>query len=222
MKLSDNTINILKNFSTINPSVLVRPGNVINTMAMNKSIVARANVEETFSQQFAIYELSKFLGVASLFKDPDVEFNDKYLTMRSGRLSTNYTYADPSMIVAPPDKEINFPGADIEFGITADELQKLVRATAVLQVPDIAVISDGNKVLMQSMNIKTPTTDTYSIEVGETSHSFSMHFKADVLIKLLSKDYNVKISSRGLSQFSTEGLTYYIANEATSSFTAGE
>jgi hypothetical protein len=138
--------------------------------------------------------------------------------MRSGRLSTNYTYADPSMIIAPPERELNFPGADIEFNITADELQKLIRAAAVLQVPDVTVTNKDNMILMQSANIKTPTTDTYSIEVGETDKSFKMNFKVDVLIKLLSKDYNVKISSRGLTMFSADNVVYYVPNESTSTF----
>lgn len=218
MKFSDNTIAILKNFATINPSLLVRPGNVINTMAPNRSIVARATVEEDFPIQFAIYELSKFLGIASLLKEPEVEFHEHFLTMKSGRLSTNYTYANVTAIIAPPDKEINFPGPDIEFNITADELQKLIRAAAVLQVPDISVTNIDGKIMVQSANIKTPTTDTYSIEVGDTDYLFKANFKVDVLIKLLSKDYNVKISSKGITVFSTDSLTYYVPNEATSTF----
>jgi hypothetical protein len=218
MKLSENTFEILKNFATINPSLLVRPGNSIATVAPNRTIQAHAIVEESFPQQFAIYELSKFLGVASLFKEPEIEFSEYFLTMRSGRLSTNYTYADPSTIFAPPDREVNFPGADIEFNITADELRGLIRAAAVLQVPDISVTNVGDKIVMQSANIKTPTTDTYSIEVGETDKNFKMNFKVDVLVKLLSKDYNVKISSRGLTVFSADNLVYYVPNEATSTF----
>ena len=219
MKLSDNTINVFKNFATINPSVLVHPGDFITTMSPTKSIYAKAQVEETFPTKFAIYELAKFLGVVSLFKEPELDFNDKQVKIVSGRQSVNYTYADPSMIVAPdPNKDINFPAADIEFSISQEELQKVVRASGVLQLPEIAVIGNGETITVTATNSKNPTTDVFSVEVGTTDKTFNMVFKVDNIIKLISGNYDVKISSKGLSKWSTSNVLYFVATEATSSF----
>ena len=218
MKLSENTINILKNYAVINPSLLVKPGNVLSTVSPVKSIFAKATVEENFPLQFAIYELSKFLGVVSLFNEPELDFGEKQMTIISGSQSLNYTYADPSMIVTPPEKDINFPEPDIEFNITQEELQKVVRATGVLQLPDIAVIGDGSTLKMSSTNSKNPTTDVFNIKVGETTKTFNMIFKAENIIKLLSANYNVKISSKGLALFTADTIRYYVATEANSSF----
>lgn len=219
MKLSENTINILKNFATINPSLLVYPGNSITTMSPVKSIYAKANVEESFPTKFAIYELSKFLGVTSLFKEPELDFGERQVKIVSGRQSVNYTYADSSMIVAPdPNKDINFPAADVEFSISQEELQKVVRATGVLQLPDIAVAGDGSTILVTATNSKNPTADVFSIEVGTTDKTFNMVFKVDNIVKLISGNYEVKISSKGLSKWTTDKVTYFVATEANSNF----
>jgi gp45 sliding clamp, C terminal len=219
MKLSENTINILKNFATINPSLLVHPGDILTTMSPVKSILAKANVEETFPKQFAIFEMSKFLGVLSLFKEPDLDFSDRQVKIASGRQSVNYTYADPSMIIAPdPNKDINFPAADIEFSISQEELQRVVRASGVLQLPEIAVTGDGTNILVTATNSKNPTADVFSIEVGNSDKTFNMIFKVENIIKLISGNYNVMISSKGLSKWTTDKITYYVATEANSSF----
>jgi hypothetical protein len=219
MKLSENTINVLKNFATINPSLLVHPGDSITTMSPTKSIYAKAVVEENFPTRFAIYELAKFLGITSLFKEPELDFGNNQVKIVSGRQSVSYTYADPSMIVAPdPNKDINFPAADIEFSISQEELQKVVRATGVLQLPEIAVTGDGHHITVTATNSKNPTTDVFSVEVGETDKTFNMIFKVENIIKLISGSYDVKISSRGLSKWSTNNVIYYVATEATSNF----
>jgi hypothetical protein len=220
MKLSEHTINILKNFSNINPMLLVNPGGSLTTMNINKSIFASADVEEKFPSQFAIFELPKFLGVLSLFKEPELEFGSKQVKIVSDRQSVNYTFADPSMIVAPdPNKNINFPVADVEFSISQEELQRVVRATAVLQLPDIAVVGDGENISITATNSKNPTTDGFSIVVGDTDKSFSMYFEVADIIKLISSDYKVKISSKGLSQWRSDNVLYYVAVKANSSFT---
>jgi hypothetical protein len=224
MKLSENTINILKNYAVINPSILVKTGSMLSTVSPQKSIFAKATVEETFPTQFAIYELSRFLGVLSLFNEPELDFGEKQMTIISGSQTLNYTYADPSMIVTPPEKDINFPGADIDFNITQEDLQKVVRAAGVLQLPDIAVVGDGVNLKMSCTNSKNPTTDAFNIKLGTTDISFNMIFKAENIIKLISTNYNVKISSKGLALFSSDSkpdqpsVRYYVATEATSSF----
>ncbi|CAB5221490.1 sliding clamp [uncultured Caudovirales phage] len=218
MKLSESTLNILKNFSTINPSILVKEGNVLSTISPQRSIFAKATVEETFPAQFAIYELSKFLGVLTLFKDPEIELGSKQMTIKSGKQSLNYTYADPSMLIVPPEKDITFPEPDIEFDVSQEELQKVVRATGVLQLPDIAVVGDSSTIRICATNSKNPTTDTFTVDVGSTDKNFNMVFKAENIIKLLSTNYNVKVSSKGLALFTSDSASYYVATEANSSF----
>lgn len=219
MKLSENTTNILKNFATINPSLLVNPGNCITTMSPAKSIYAKANVEENFPTRFAIYELNKFLGITSLIKDAELDFGERQVKIVSGRQTVNYTYADPSMIVAPdPNKDINFPAADVEFSISQEELQKVVKASGVLQLPEIAVTGDSHHITVTATNSKNPSSDVFSIEVGTTDKSFNMIFKVENIIKLISSNYDVMISSKGLSKWSTNNMFYYIATEASSTF----
>ena len=219
MKLSENTINILKNYSNINPSLLVNPGNVLTTVSVSRNIFAKATVEETFPNRFAIYELSKFLGIVSLFKEPELDFGDTQVKIVSGRQSVNYTYADPSMIIAPdPNKDISFPGADIEFSISQEELQRVVRASGVLQLPEIAVIGDGRSITITATNSKNPSTDIFSVEVGTTDKTFSMIFKVENIIKLISSSYDVKITSRGISKWLTGNMIYFVMTEASSSY----
>jgi len=218
MKLSENTLNILKNFSAINPSILVKEGNVLSTISQQKSIFAKVNVEESFPRQFAIYELSKFLGVLSLFKDPEIELGDNQMTIKSGKQSLNYTYADPSMIVSPPEKEITMPDPDVEFSVSQEELQKLVRAAGVLQLPEIAVIGNGSSVSFSAINSKSPTADTFNVDLGATDKTFKMIFKTENIIKLMSTNYSVKISSKGIALFTSDTISYYIPTESNSSF----
>ena len=221
MKLSANTVEVLKNYATINPSILVKEGNVLSTIHPQKAIFAKTTVEESFPQQFAIYELSKFLGVISLFQEPELVFGDKKITIKSGAQKLSYTCADPAMIISPPEKELTFPAVDVEFDIKQEELQKLIRAGSVLQLPDIAAIGNGKTISLTATNTKNPTTDQYSVEVGKTDKTFSMVFKMDNIIKLISSDYNVKISGKGISKFeSTANMKtlYYVATEANSKF----
>jgi hypothetical protein len=219
MKLSENTINIMKNFSTINPSLLVNPGSVLTTITPGNSIYAKATVEENFPRQFTIYELSKFLGIISLFKEPEINFGEHQMTIISGRQSVNYTYADISTIVAPPqNKTISISSAEIEFSIAQEELQRIVRATGVLQLPNIAVTGDGKTINMTATNSKNPTTDVFSIEVGETDKSFNMIFKVEAIIKLIPASYDVRITSKGISHFSSNNIEYFIATDPSSNY----
>ena len=218
MKLSENTLNIIKNFSLINPSLLIKPGSVLSTVAYNKSIFARAVVEENFPRQFAIYELNTFLGIISLFKDPEFELGDKQAKIISGRQSVNFTYADPSTIFAPPDKTITLTTPKIEFSISQEELNRLVRAASVLKVPHITVSSTSGKINVTATNAENPTADIFSIEVGDTEFNFNMIFEVSNIIKLLPGDYQVEISSKGISHFTSSAVEYFIVTEAGSTF----
>ena len=214
MKISENTINILKNFSAINGNILVRPGNVLSTLHQSKTIQASATVEETFPLQFAIYELPKLLGVFSLFDDPEIEFGENQLSIVSGNQTVNYTYTDPAMVITPDaGKKLVIDPAEVNFAISQSEYVKIIRAASVLQVPNIVVIGNGSKIKVCAANAKNPTTNTFSIEVGDTDRIFSVVFRVENLIKLLPMNYDVKINFKGISSFTGTNIQYFVSIE---------
>jgi hypothetical protein len=213
MKLSERTIQILKNFSTINQSILVRPGSVLKTVSSQKAIFAQATVTENFEQEFAIYELPRFLGTVSLFSDPDFDFRDKYVTISSGKQRVNYTYADPSMMVTPPSKNINFPDAEVEFTITSEQLSTISRAGSVLQMPEIAIVGEDGIISIRAVDSKNSTADVFSLDVGECEKDFRVIFRPENM-KLIPAEYKVSLTSVGISQFESENLTYWVATES--------
>jgi hypothetical protein len=218
MKLSEETVAIIKNFAAINKSLLIRPGNVLRTIAPTKTVFARANVPENFQQQCAIYELPRFLGACSLFESPDLEFGDKQLKISDGKRSVRYTYADVNAIIAPPEKDITLPTEDIQFKISGADFQGIVRAANVLGLKNIVVGSEEGKMIVAAKDVKNPSTDHYSIEVGESTGDYSIVFNVENLVKLLQRDYDVTICSKGISRFQASDVTYYVAIETTSEY----
>lgn len=213
MKLSDRTIQILKNFATINQSILVKPGNVLKTVTPLKTILAQATVSETFDQEFVIYNLSRFLGTLSLFSDPELTFGEKYVTISSGKQRVNYTYADASMVVTPPSKNINFPTPDVEFTLTSDQLSTISKAGAVLEMPEIAIVGEDGTISIRAIDSKNSTADVFSLDVGECDTDFKVIFRPEN-IKLIPAEYKVSLTSVGISQFEADNLIYWIACEA--------
>lgn len=217
MKLSARTLQILKNFATINPSMLFKPGSNLSTITPTKTMQAKAKVSEAFDTEFAIYDLSRFLGVLSLFEDPELELDDKFLSIVKDTHKVNYVYADKELIVTAT-KDIKMPACEIEFKLTGANFSAVMKALNVLSLPEVAVIGEGGQIYFAALNTKTPNGDVYRVQVGETEHSFKMVFRAENM-KLLQDDYDVKISSKGLGYFKSTDVEYWIATEATSSFT---
>ena len=213
MKLSERTLQILKNFSTVNQSILVRPGNIIKTMSPLKTIVTRAEVEETFEHQFAIYDLSRFLGVISLFNEPEFEFTSTYVTITSGKQRVNYTYASETMVPAPPSKDINFPDTEVEFTLSSEALSTIARAGSVLQMPEIAIVGEDGVITVRAIDSKVSTADVFSVDVGSCTKDFEVIFKPENL-KLIPAEYTVALTSMGISRFEAAGLTYWVATES--------
>lgn len=218
MKLDTKTINVLKNFSNVNPSMLFKEGNVVSTISPNKTIMARATVPASFSNKFAIYNLGRFLSTLSLFEDPDLSFTDRYVKISdsTGR-SVNYTFADETTIKTPPDKEIKLPSVDVTFQLTNANLTDILKALGVLSLPEFAVVGDGSNVSLQAIDSKNPSGDVYSIDVGTTDKNFRAIFKVEN-IKVIPGDYTVNLSSKGISHFESPEAEYWIAIEATSTF----
>ena len=220
MKLSDKTISVLKNFSSINQSILFKEGNKLRTISVMKNILAEATVSEDFSKDFGIYDLNQFLNGLSLHSSPELDFaNDGYVVIREGRSRSKYFFADPNVIVTPPDKAITLPSEDVCFELSTDQLDKLLKAAAVYQLPDISAVGEAGVIKLVVRDKKNDTSNNHEIVVGETNSEFVFNFKVEN-IKVLPGTYEVVVSQKLLSRFTSKNhdLTYYIALEPDSTF----
>ena len=220
MKLSDNTLAVLKNFAGINNSILVKKGTQLRTMSVAKNILAEAEIPEDFPRDVAIYDLNQFLNGLSLHQDPNLDFTeDSHITIKEGRRRVKYFYADPQVIIAPPDKEINLPTQEVCFQLESSSLEKLVKAAAVYQLPDLSVIGENSEITMVVRDKKNDTSNEYAVNVGETDKEFEFNFKMEN-IKIIPGAYDVVISSKLLSEFTNTqyNLKYFIALEPDSTF----
>ena len=220
MKLSEKTLTVLKNFAGINNSILVKEGNQLRTISVAKNILAEANIEEEFPRQFGVYDLNQFLNGLSLHSDPNLDFTEQsYLTISEGRRKVKYFFADPQVIIAPPEKEITLPTEDVCFQLESITLEKLLKAAAVYQLPDLCAVSENGTIKLVVHDKKNDTSNEFAIVVGETDRNFSFNFKIEN-IKIIPGAYDVVISSKLLSRFvnSKLNLTYYIALEPDSTF----
>ena len=220
MKLSDNTLTILKNFAGINNSILVKMGTKLRTISVAKNILAEAEITEDFPREFAVYDLNQFLNGLSLHKDPDLDFTeDSHITIREGKRKVKYFYADPNVIVSPPEKEIQLPSKDVCFQLDSVTLEKLLKASAVYQLPDLCAVGEAGVIRLVVRDKKNDTSNDFSVVVGETDEVFTFNFKVEN-IKIIPGNYEVVISSKLLSRFKNTGfdVTYYIALEPDSTF----
>ena len=223
MKLSVATINILKNFSLINPSIAFKVGNSLATLSPQKTIMARADLDDSFPADGAIYDLSRFLGVISLFENPEYVFEDTSLEISGDGQSVSYTFADPSMIITPNKERIIISEPDLDTSISWNQMSTVLKAANIMQLPEIA-ISGTEYISLEAVNSKDPTSDRYTQVLGpnKTNHKFSFIFKAENM-KVMSYDYNCKITKKGISQFTScnengPKITYWIAVEQNSEF----
>jgi hypothetical protein len=220
MKLSDKTIAILKNLASINQSILVKKGNKLRSISVMKNILAEAVVDEEFPKDFAIYDLNQFLNGLGLHQDPDLDFaNDTYLVIREGKRRVKYFFADPEVIVVPPEKEMVLPSKDVCFQLEHSQLDKLLKASAVYHLPDLAIIGESGVIKLVVRDKKNDTSNEYSIVVGETDTEFVFNFKVEN-IKIIPGSYDVVVSSKLISEFTSNkfDLKYYIALEPDSTF----
>ena len=220
MKLSDKTISVLKNFSTINQSILFKEGKKLRTISVMKNILAEATITEEFSKDFGIYDLNQFLNGMSLHASPELDFgNDGYVVIREGKMRSKYFFADPNVIVTPPDRAIELPSEDVSFELSTEQLDKLLKAAAVYQLPDISAVGEAGVVKLVVRDKKNETSNDFAIVVGETDEEFSFNFKVEN-IKVLPGTYEVVVSKKLLSRFQSKNhdLTYFIALEPDSTF----
>ena len=220
MKLSDKTLTLLKNFSTINQSILFKQGSSLRTISVMKNILAEATIDENLPKDFGIYDLNQFLNGLGLHNSPELDFHDdSYVVIKEGRMRSKYFFADPNVIVTPPDKEINLPSEEVSFELSTSQLDKLLKAAAIYQLPDLSVVGGEGVVKVLVRDKKNDTSNDFSIIVGETESTFSFNFKVEN-IKILPGTYRVDVSEKLLSRLTCENyaLKYYIALEPDSTF----
>lgn len=218
MKLSDQTIEVLQNFSTINQSLLFKSGDVLRTVSPQKTVLAEVTVPDNFESEFGIYDLGQFLSAMTLIDDAELNLGDNSMNINNGNgMSITYRYADPSMIVTPPEKGIALPDIDAEFSLSDTILKNVLQAARVLGLPDIIVEGDGTNISISAGDSKNSSMNNYSQNIVESDSTFRHVFKVDNM-KMMMLQYNVEISTKGISKFYTEdgNATYYIATESRS------
>jgi len=220
MKLSDKTLTLLKNFSNINQSILFKEGKSLRTISVMKNILAEATIDEELPKDFGIYDLNQFLNGLGLHQSPQLDFaNEGYVVIREGKTRSKYFFADPNVIITPPDKAIQLPTEDVCFELNTQQLDKLLKAAAVYQLPDLSAIGAGGVVKLVVRDKKNETSNDFSVVVGETNDEFVFNFKVEN-VKILPGTYEVVVSQKLLSRFTSKDcdLKYYIALEPDSTF----
>ena len=224
MKLSNETISVLKNFGSINQGILFKKGKTLKTVSSHKNILAEVNIKEDIPAEFGIYDLNNFLSVISLHKDdPSFEFDDKQVTIvgNKGRSRIKYRFTPVNMIVTPPEKSLTMPDAEIKFDLTAEDFDWVMRAAGVLASPQIAIESDGKKVSIVTLDLQNDSAHTDALEISNgDGNKFKMVFKTENITKIMPGTYEVFISSKGISHFKNKSvpLQYWITTEQGSKF----
>jgi hypothetical protein len=216
MKLSTETLSVLKNFASINSGIEFKQGNIIRTMSSGKTVLAKATLKDDFPQDFCVYDLNQFLLVHSLHKDSELTFDDSNVIFKSGRSSTKYRKTAKEMIVTPPEKTLTLPSVDVSFTLTEEDMGSILKSAAALQSPNIAVESDGDKIFLTAYNATDDAAHTNSIEVSDgNGNKFKMVFLTENL-KMITGTYDVQISGKGLSSFTNNNvdIQYFVATES--------
>lgn len=217
MKLSKQTINVLRNFSSINTNLLITPGNKIMTVAANKTAFASAEIEESFDHQFGVYDLSELLGVLSIFNDPDLEFSERVLTISEGKNRIRYMPADPEVLIYPKKEPKFSESPEATFHLSAQNLGQIIKSASVLKVPIVTIKGDGSSVTVLVHDKTNPNSNQFVIDVeSDTRHTFEMHVKVDSL-KMLSENYEVQVSFNKILKFIGDKKTYLVTCETDSS-----
>ena len=221
MNISNETLDILRNFSSINSGITVKAGNELVTVSAMKNIFAKAVVDESFEKDHSIYDLSEYLGAVSLFDRPNFDFNAEKVTVSEGDNSVTYYYADPQMVISPT-KEITMPEPEITFDLDKDVLDSLLKASSVLSLPDMVLSSDGQTVVLTVKDKKNSTSNVFSKTVAQGNGStFEMFLRMENM-EMIPGDYTVFVSSKGIAHFTNRNVAveYFIALEPDSTYNA--
>lgn len=218
MKLSKDTLSVIKNFATINSNLSIKVGNKITTISSGKNIMAEAIVAESFPIDFGVYDLNEFLGAMSLFESPELDFSTKSVSIKEGKNSVKYYAANQSILTIIPSIK-QFPTPDIEFDLPGAMLSQIQRVSSILRATDFSVVGDGTTIAVVVGDKSNPTGNTFESELGDTDKSFKVNFKVENL-KMMAGDYRVSIGGKKISRFQATNtqLTYYVALELDSTF----
>lgn len=218
MKLSKDTLSVIKNFAAINSNLSIKVGNKITTISSGKNIMAEAIVAESFPIDFGVYDLNEFLGAMSLFESPELDFSTKSVSIKEGKNSVKYYAANQSILTVIPSIK-QFPTPDIEFDLPGAMLSQIQRVSSILRATDFSVVGDGNTIAVVVGDKSNPTGNTFESELGDTDKSFKVNFKVENL-KMMAGDYRVSIGGKKISRFQATNtqLTYYVALELDSTF----
>lgn len=223
MKLSSETVNILKNFTSINESIFVKKGSVLETISKLKNVLVRAEVSDTFSEDFGIYDLNNFLGVLSLNGDNTIEFvgNDIIIKGFGGKSELKYRKTPQSLIVVPPDKKVNM-GDDVSaFELTQEEIAWTTSIANRLGSPNMSLVSDGSTITIKCFDVKNDGAHVSSteLEAKGDGKKFNMIFSTENL-RFFEGAYDVTISARGIGHFKNKkaAIEYWIMTETGSKY----
>ena len=221
MKLSENTVNVLRNFATINQGLVFKSGNTLRTVSKQQNVLAKATVTESFDKNFAIYDLNRFLAVLSSMNDPDLNVGTGNVKIASGTSKTTYGLSDETMVVSAPDNDISVQNAEVKFTLTKDSLAQVLKLSGVLGLPNIAVRGNRKKISIAAVDVKNQDSDVFSVDVGDTDAEFQFIFVTENF-KMIPGDYEVQISSKGVAHFKSkkDPLEYWIATEVGSKYEA--
>lgn len=219
MQLSKETLNLIKNFSSINGSLMLKAGNKLATISEGKNVMSEVTIAETFPSDFGIYDLNEFLNVVSLFSDTNLDFTDKYVLVSDGGTSKIKYFAAGEGVVKAAPTTIKFPSADVSFTLEAAQLAMIQRTSSVLKAADVSIVGADGKLKVIVSDKKNDTSNAYEVTIGETDETFKANIKVENL-KMLPNDYEVSISKKKISKFkhTASDLTYYVAIEADSEF----
>lgn len=220
MEISKKTIELLKNFASINSNILVKPGNKIVTISNYKNVLAEAEVSEDFDTTFGIWDLNKLLGTVSLFDSPSFEFHEKHMVIDGDNATVKYYYSEPKLLTTVT-KELVMPDVVVTCEIGEEDFKEIQRAASVLQLPDLKISSEGDKIVLTVHDRKDSTSNQYSFEVGDndSNSDFEFLFKVENM-KMLPGDYKVEIAQNSVAQFSNKNISlrYWVAMEPDSSY----
>jgi hypothetical protein len=219
MKISKQTFEVLKNFSEINENLLIKPGNTLQTISVMKNVLAEATVEETFDREFAIYDLNSLLSVLSLYEAPEISLGENYLTIAQGKSSSKFWYADASLVVSPT-KSITMPSSEVRVRISQSTYTDLLKASNIMQLNDIGLVSDGDTINLIATDKKNQTSNQFNVEVAEGNGTkFNFYFKRDNL-RMIPGEYDLTVSSKNISHWvnANKNLQYWVALETDSTY----
>ena len=219
MKLTQDTVHLLKNFAQINQSILIKPGTILSTISVHKVILAEATVTEEFTNEVGIYDLNQFLHCLSMVPGGDIEFEDNLIRISDESSTITYRTCDPSVIQSSPYNKFSLPSQDVCFTLMEDVLQRASRTSSILGCPDITFVGDGEKVVLTVQDKKNTGSNSFRIDIGETESTFNYNFKMENL-KIMTGDYDVVVSKKDIAQFTNHSkpITYFVALEPDSTF----